>query len=169
MPRDLEWRRKLSEAAKANGGHPITEDTKQKIRQALTGRTVKDESKQKQSETRKRLFGEGKLSIWNKGVPNPIPQLKGADNPQYKEKIYRHGYIYIHGHGHSNSQKRGLVLEHRFIMAEYLGRPLESYESVHHKNGIKTDNRIENLEIVVGKIHTGEVKCPHCLKVFRIR
>ena len=169
MPRDTEWKRKLSEAAKANGGHPISEDTKQKISKALKGRIVKDESKRQQSETRKRLFDEGKISIWNKGVPNSTKQLKGTDNPQYKEKIYRHGYVYVHGKGHSNSQKRGLILEHRLVVSEYLGRPLEDYESVHHKNGIKTDNRIDNLEIVVGKIHTGEVRCPHCLKVFRIR
>jgi hypothetical protein len=46
--------------------------------------------------------------------------------------------------------------QHRVVAEQILGRPLESHEQVHHRNGVKTDNRPENLEVVDGRSHLVE-------------
>jgi hypothetical protein len=50
--------------------------------------------------------------------------------------------------------KHNYILEHRLIMAMTLGRPLKPREVVHHKNGVKTDNRPENLALMAWDEHS---------------
>ncbi len=63
------------------------------------------------------------------------------------------GYIYVWAPYHPYSSKTGYVMEHRLAMEKHVKRFLRKDEHVHHVNGIREDNRLENLELMDNKEH----------------
>lgn len=111
VPRNDEWRRKISENTGA---------------------------------TRRRLFKEGKLKV-----------KKGKDSAGWKGgKIKNNqGYFFLLIPEHPLAQKSGYVAEHRVVIERSIGRYLTREEEVHHINGIRDDNRLENLKLMDGGEH----------------
>lgn len=104
-----------------------------------------------------------KIGLANTGryLKDKSPVWKGG------RKLNKQGYIVILTDERGGCRNRNKYrLEHRVVMEKHLGRPLEKYEAVHHKNGIKTDNRLINLELLIRWQHRGKVICPHCQKEF---
>jgi len=90
----------------------------------------------------------------------PGHHSKGVRNARWKGGRFMsaNGYVYTQCPDHPNALKKGYVgyiAEHRYVMSEHLGRPLETHEIVHHLNGDKADNRIENLVVVSRAKHAG--------------
>jgi hypothetical protein len=75
--------------------------------------------------------------------------VAGPSNGHWKGGQTRHkaGYIMIRAPGHPRAIGSTYVFEHILVMEEILGRYLLPGESVHHRNGVKDDNRPENLEL----------------------
>lgn len=99
-----------------------------------------------------------KMSEQYKGAGNPMcgktpwntgrkrPEIQGEKHWNYKGGWLQSGYKYVCINGEQ-------LAEHRYLMEQHFGRKLEEDEIVHHINGNRTDNRIENLEVVTRAEH----------------
>lgn len=81
----------------------------------------------------KKVLGGGYTAVW---IAKDDPYL-----PQHHKEKCRFGFF---------------MPEHRYVVVKHLGRPLRKYETVHHKNGKRDDNRIENLELWKGPHRAGQ-------------
>lgn len=92
-----------------------------------------------------------------------------ASNWKGGRRIDHRGYVLIHATAHPSPRRVGglYMFEHRLVMEKVVGRMLEPHEQVHHKNGIRDDNRPENLELWVkqqppgARVHEQQ-HCPSC-------
>jgi hypothetical protein len=75
--------------------------------------------------------------------------VTGASNGRWKGGRTRHkaGYVMLWAPNHPRAGKGQYVFEHIIVMEQILGRHLLPAETVHHRNGVRDDNRQENLEL----------------------
>lgn len=80
----------------------------------------------------------------------PLPQRKWVKGHRPKSRLK--GYIRIYKPSHPLANADGHVLEHRMVLYD-AGVDIPPGSNVHHKNGIKDDNRLENLEVLAKSEH----------------
>lgn len=90
-----------------------------------------------------------RYNLKKQGIKSSYAQGKRPKNfvsSWFKNKTTSsYGYVLIKKRDHPLADKQGYVREHRLVMEKKLGRYLTKEETIHHRNEIKHDNKIENL------------------------
>lgn len=85
----------------------------------------------------------------------PRPRFRGKNHHSWKGGRHQYnGYVYVNTQMPWDDKPRNYG-EHQLVMMKQLGRPLQPGEQIHHKNGIRNDNRLENLELWTTNQPTG--------------
>lgn len=95
--------------------------------------------------THRGLCRQHRMQQRKKGEPGEIRKI----SPKGSGTVTKAGYRMVWAPDNPASNSNGQILEHRLVMEQILGRPLLPGENVHHKNGVRDDNRPENLELWV--------------------
>jgi len=101
-------------------------------------------------------------NCYHKGI---IGKYKGSNSSSWKGKAIFEGYIYIKKPAHPFSNKQGYIPRSHLVMEKKIGRFLKPEERVHHINGIKDDDRPENLRLFTNESehqkfhHPKGIKC----------
>ena len=94
--------------------------------------------------------------------PSTHPGKKGHENPNWKggRRLRADGYVMLRKTTHPRASSHGEVLEHIVIWEEANGTPVPPGSVIHHLNGIKSDNRPENLVAIPVRTHDNYSKGP---------